>query len=387
MDLPQLTKKLEWLDEERRKDKNTIAALEERIGYLENTNTQQLQHLNELSGDVARLQSVEGHLKEYDIAISQIRVEIARSLETIEKQRTDRDREIDRIRLGDVEQVHKITQETSQFNDKVDSIKKEFLSRKDEILGLARSIEEVKKNVEDNARIEDEFRRSQNVLEDRRRTEGKRIADLQGEVAALRKRIEEQRGKQDVYTETLRKLDLKIAELVNAETERRQMQISFIEKTNVANVERDRLWKDWQSRFEDIDKKSGQVDSQIQSLESTFRTVKRSQESLDEVTQRFERRINEITEMQRLSEERFRNEWSGFKADDQKRWANTTLNQDEAQREVSRLLTKMNERLASVEDAVQDIQYQLQQVMESANKRMVSLYNTINQWMSNEDSE
>ena len=34
---------------------------------------------------------------------------------------------------------------------------------------------------------------------------------------------------------------------------------------------------------------------------------------------RFERRINEITEMERLTEERFRQEWVTFKADDQKR--------------------------------------------------------------------
>ena len=41
--------------------------------------------------------------------------------------------------------------------------------------------------------------------------------------------------------------------------------------------------------------------------------------------QRFDRRLNEITEMQRLVEERFRQEWVSFKADDQKRWTNYTL--------------------------------------------------------------
>jgi hypothetical protein len=37
MDLDQLNKKIEWLDEERRKDKTTIAMLVERLTVLEGT--------------------------------------------------------------------------------------------------------------------------------------------------------------------------------------------------------------------------------------------------------------------------------------------------------------------------------------------------------------
>lgn len=386
MDFQQVAKRLEWLDEERRKDKNTIAALEERISFLESTNTQQLQHINELLSDVSRLQAIGGKLREYDSAMSQIRIDFSGSVDSIEKQRAERERDSDRIRQEDIEQVQKLAQENRILHEKTDDLKKDSLFRKEEFITLSRSIEEIKKSVEDSIRQGDEFRRLQNLLEDRRRTESKRMADMQGELSALRKRTEEQRGKQDIYSETLRKTDQKITEMVNAESERRQLQNAFIEKTNIANIERDRLWKDWQTRFEDIDRKSALVDTQIQALDGTFRMVKRSQESLDEVTQKFERRINEITEMQRLGEERFRNEWAGFKADDQKRWANITLNLDEAQRESARQLQKTSERLSLIDDSVKDIQYQLAQMMESENKRLVALYNIIHQWMSNEDT-
>ncbi len=39
MDLEQLNKKIEWLDEERRKDKTTIAMLTERLAVLEGNTT------------------------------------------------------------------------------------------------------------------------------------------------------------------------------------------------------------------------------------------------------------------------------------------------------------------------------------------------------------
>ncbi len=325
MDLEQITKRLEWLDEERRRDKNTIASLEERLGLLENSSTQQLQQVNEISGDVARMQAMETRLMDIDASIGKMRIELGRSIEAIEKQRSERERENERIRLGDVEQLNKNSQEIHQVAEKLDLIKKDITTRKEEENRLVRLVDETKKLVEDNARLDEESRRALKMAEDNRRTDAKRLADLQGEVAALRKRLEEQRGKQDVFSETLRKIDLKTTELQNSDTERKQLQHTFMEKQNLANVERDRLWKDWQTRFDDIDKKSTLLDTQIQSLEATIRAVKRSQELLDEVTQRFERRINEITEMQRLGEDRFRNEWVAFKADDQKRWANYSL--------------------------------------------------------------
>ena len=74
-----------------------------------------------------------------------------------------------------------------------------------------------------------------------------------------------------------------------------------------------------------IERQSSQLESQLQLLDTTHLTIKRIQEGVDDLMQRVERRINEIVEMQRLAEERFRQEWTTFKADDQKRWTNNIL--------------------------------------------------------------
>ena len=118
-----------------------------------------------------------------------------------------------------------------------------------------------------------------------------------------------------------------------------------MEKQNLGVMERDRTWRDWQARFEQVESQSLNLDSQLQSLDATHRAVKRSQETFDEISARFERRINEITEMQRLIEERFRQEWVSFKADDQKRWTNYTLAQEEQNRELNRQFGKSEERV------------------------------------------
>jgi hypothetical protein len=98
-----------------------------------------------------------------------------------------------------------------------------------------------------------------------------------------------------------------------------------------------------------------------------------------------ERRINEITEMQRLSEERFRQEWVTFKADDQKRWTNYTLNQEEQYRESTRQTERLVEQLTSLEDGIQEMRDVIQQQEEQTEKRLQSLLAVTRDWVAEYD--
>ena len=115
------------------------------------------------------------------------------------------------------------------------------------------------------------------------------------------------------------------------------------------------------------------MDSSLQTLDATHRSVKRSQQAVDELAQKVERRINEITEIQRLSEERFRQEWVTFRADDQKRWTNYTLTIEEQRSEAIRQNEKLAEKVILLEDTLQEIQDLLQQANEQTEKRLQSL--------------
>ncbi|TLN23639.1 hypothetical protein FDZ74_03595 [bacterium] len=185
--------------------------------------------------------------------------------------------------------------------------------------------------------------------------------------------------------DSLRKMEMRLSEFQAAEGERRQAQTAFIEKQNIIQVERDRVWKDWKVRFEVIEKSAQNLDAQLQSLDATHRAIKRAQEGFEEISQRFERRINEITEMQRLTEDRFRQEWVSFKADDQKRWTNYTLSQEETQREVTRQFQKLNERLVVLEDLTQEINDLQHQITDDTQKRLQAVLATARDWVEQYD--
>ncbi len=380
MDIEQLSKKVEWLDEERRKDKQLIASLQRSIADLEDQQPSQTQRIQTLENELSRFSTSLLRFEQIDSAMGQLRVELSRMIQDIEKQSADRDREQDKIRLAEMETVNKSIGDLRKGLDSYQDVRKILQARAEGEARLGREIEEVKQTQTINQRTDEEYRRQIKLIEDGMRQDAKRMADLQGEVSALRKRVEEHRGKWDLTAESMRKIDMRINEIHAAETERRQAQVAFMEKQNMTALERDKVWKEWQERFDTIAALSASLDTQSQSIDATHRAVKRAQEGFEEITTRFERRINEITEMQRLVEDRFRQEWVSFRADDQKRWANYTLAQEEQQRETVRQISRIEERIVALEDMTQEIQDLAHIVNEESLKRLQNLSVMLRDW-------
>jgi chromosome segregation ATPase len=382
MDLDQIVKRLEWIEDERRRDKAALASLEERVLSVEGGIPALQQQVKQLAGEVARQSASLARFDQIESSLVQVRVDFNRNLEAIEKIRTEHERETDKVRRVELEGINKAVGEVRKGLEPIPDLKKGLQARMEEEFRLARLIEEFERKVLEARRNDDEYKRNQRLIEERQGQDSKRLADMLGEVSALRKRVDEFRGKVDLTADQNRKIDARLGDLFNSESERRQAQASFLEKQALIQVERERTWKEWLVRFEMVEKQASGLDAQLQALDTTHRSVKRSQEALDEVTQRIDRRINEITEMQRLTDDRFRQDWTSFKADDQKRWTNYTIGHEEQQRESARQYEKLGERFVGTEDAVQELQEAIQQINEETQKRLQALVNLAHDYVS-----
>jgi chromosome segregation ATPase len=385
MEIEEIVKRLEWLDDERRRDRNTIASMEDRLMTLDGNVTGLLQKINDVSSEITRIGVMITRFDGIEASLAQLRVEFGRSMENIEKQRAEHDREVDKVRRVDLEGLNKAIGEVRKGLDPIPELRKGIQMRVDEDFRLGRLVEELKNTFEEDQRSDEDFRRNQRIMEEGRRQDTKRLTDIQAEVSSLRKRIDEQRGKVDLASESVRKLEIRMTELASNDSERRQTQSSFIEKQTLQQVDREREWKEWQTQFDEISQKAVSLDAELQELDATNRALKRSQQAFEEITQKFDRRVNEITEMQRLAEERFRQEWMTFRGDDQKRWMNYSLTQEEQQREAARQQEKLNERLLVLEDLTQELRDFSHQLTEDIHKRLHDMLNLAHQWVENYD--
>ncbi|HUV27847.1 MAG TPA: hypothetical protein VMW34_10840, partial [Anaerolineales bacterium] len=310
------------------------------------------------------------------------RIEINQQVEELDKQTKKREEEMEKVRRVEMRSVDSSIHETRKEMEAFSGINRSLIARVDEDARLAQLIDEMRVKVQDLQRSEEEYTRTYRQIEDGRRQDSKRLVDLQGEVAALRKKSDEQRGQLEVISSNMRKAEGRLTEALAQDSERQEAQNAFIEKQAMQQVEFDRTWKVWQVQIEKIDRQSSDVENQFQSLDSTHNEVKRVKGSIEELQARIERRINEITEVQRLADERFRQEWVTFKADDQKRWTNYTLTQEEQRNELSRNLEQMGDQLDDIKLSQQESQDLIQQMNEETEKRLQSLLSMTHDWVA-----
>jgi chromosome segregation ATPase len=382
MEFDQVLKQLEWLNDERRKDKDIISKQEERIISVEGNLSAAHQQIKELSGEIIRLSAIVGRMDDFDAALLQHRLEINRQVEESDKQTKKREEEMEKIRRVEMRSIDTTISDIRQEIEAFSGVNRSLQARVDEETRLARLIDDLRVKVQDIQRSEEEYTRTYRLMEDSRRQDSKRVVDLQGEVSALRNRSDEFRGQIDLVTANLRKLEGRLGETLAQDSERQEAQDAFIENQALRQVEFERTWKEWQSKIEKIDRQSSDVETQFQSLDSTHSEVKRTIGSIEELQSRIERRINEITEVQRLAEERFRQEWVTFKADDQKRWTNYTLTQEEQRTELSRNLEKMGDQQADFDMGIQEVQDMIHQMTEETERRLQSLLTLAHDWVA-----
>jgi hypothetical protein len=382
MDLDQILKRVQWIDDERRKEKDKITKLENRIIALEGQLVAAHQQIKDSTSEITRLSTIITRMDHFDNILIQQRIEAKRMVEELEKEIKKREEDTEKVRKVEIKALDNSLFELRKELDPIPKLEKVLQARVDEEARLGRSIDELKGRIELVSHHEDEYTRTYKILEDGRRQDQKRLNDLTGEVSAMRKRVDDQRGQVELVNNSLRKVEGRLTELLSVESERRDAQAAFLDKQALLQVERDRTWRDWQAKFETIEKQATDVESQLLKLETTHKESRRVQQSLEELTSRVERRISEITELQRLSEDRFRQEWVTFKADDQKRWTNYTLTHEEQRNENARQFEKMAERITQLEDLLQEEQDLIEQMGEQTEKRLQSLLALAHEWVS-----
>lgn len=382
MDMEQLIKTVDWLDDERRRDKTEISRLEERIKALEGNLQPLSPQIKDLKSEIDRMTALMARMDSFDERLLQQRIETKQYFEELERQSKQREDEAEKVHRVELRALETAINEVRKGLEPIPEIRRVLQSRAEEQSRLQRLIDETRARIEEVRRSEEEYTRTYRLLDDGRRQDAKRLTDLQGEVAALRKRSDEQRGKVELNSTGIKRTETRLNELAVVETERREAQEAFLETQAMLQMERERQWKEWQARFETIENQTADIETNLQKLDTTHRDVRRALQSLEELNLKVDRRINEITEIQRLAEERFRQEWVTFKADDQKRWTNYTLTLEEQRSEVARQHERLVDRTTNLEDRIQEVQDLIVQINEQTEKRLQSLLSVVHDWVA-----
>jgi chromosome segregation ATPase len=330
MENNQTERMVAWLDEERRKDKALIAKLEERSSTQSALLEEQARRIHSLESDLAAIRGTQLSIGTFDESMGRLRTEFLDALEQTQTRREKVDDDLKRLREMDREAMTKALEGHQQ--DLINRLERELQPRQAEVERLSRVAQDLQ-NFADNLgkRLED-FERTLAFLEEQRRQDTRRISDINSELLELAKRMEEQAAKSTLLEELSRRNERAVEELSGALLELRQERKQWMEQTALAEHQREQVMNDMMRRIDGFGEQMDGYGKQVEGWANTHREMKKYVEDFGRLTDRVERRLNEVTELQRLSEDRFRQEWEEFLQEDQKRWRQFTLNNEEAWR-------------------------------------------------------
>lgn len=351
MDINQISRMIEWLDEERRRDKTTIATLQERLQQQQQTIDTLTRRLGSVESDqtVARAQTT--NARETD-TLELYRRELQGAIEALETKRIAAEREIERrveiAREPLARQIRELTEKLSRFERTATELPAMATERdrvQGAMVGLQQRTEDLTKRLE-------EPERRLAFLEEQRRQDNRRISELESEIPEFRKSIDQMRPKLVLLEDLALRNERKVQDVVNGDRERREQIQQFIDQQTLLLQQRDTQIADLVKRFGEQDNVMQKNIERFETWAEAYREMKRIVDDFERIGDRLERRINEVAEMQRLSENRFRDEWGEWEENDQKRWKQFTLSNDEVWRLHDKDFDRFVQRVAEIEEDI-----------------------------------
>jgi len=376
MNLEELIIKIEKYDDQIKSLNKSLSTFNNKINEVDNKTSGFLELMRDEKKEITRLSSAVMSLGQFDAAIAQVRVDFKRKLDDLQKQSKQEENLRANLLEADIKSIQPLiekikTELANEFGEKLSLFQEENARQINRLKEKEPNTDEFLQTLEEMKGRLNSFNR------DLRRTI-KQVENMRAETGASRGKQDEIRSKLENNSNSLRNNESRLNEIITTESERRQVQLDFIEKQSLIQKDRDRIWIEWERQFGESSK---QIFTLLPELKKQQLDLTRSKSDFEGVTQKFERRIKELTEMYRLMDEKFRKEWATYRGDTEKRWANISMVLDDKQGGYSDQFKSLKERMVSAEDSTREMQEVLLLMSTEIQKGMQNIMKMVNGWM------
>lgn len=362
MDINQIASMIEWLDEERRRDKSLLAALEDRVLQQMDTMDTVQRRVNAVESDQVLLKQEAMPLSKEQDLLEQMRDEARRQLENAEARRLTAEREAERRyelqRSNFQRAINKISEKTERIERQISALG-DLQAEGDRLTVAMRKLNQEIGDI--SKQLEGPDRRL-SLLEDQRRSDARRLSDIETELPDYKKSLDGIQPKMLLLEELALRNERRLQDMGSVDQERREQIQQFIDQQQLLSQQRDQQLSELTRRFNVHDDELQQNLERFEVWAQAYREMRRIIDDFNRISDRLERRIGEAAEIQGLSEERFREEWNDWRDEDQKRWKQLTLSSDEVWRNHDREFDAFIRRTDALEQALPSLRSRIERL-------------------------
>ncbi len=346
MDINQLTTLVQYVDEERRKDRAMILQLQEKVDALTRELETRTRYNQSLEAQIAEVRLQAQKSMGWTTSVEQLRAEFTQIIERIEDQRGKNERESARVRQIEIEALVRQLNELKKEVKPYAHYSEEIEQRRQEEARLNDMISRVQAQVIDVSRHQEEPETAIAYLEEQRRQDNKRIVAIEQELPEVRKRVEQFPPQLLLLDEAVRRRQTEIEEAARL----LEAQSQVIESQRVADIRRERQFAEYGEIVERVKERITALQAQTTGFIQMREEVRRALAELPDIQARLEVRLNEVVEIQHDAELRAKRQADEFRDVMQKEWNTFTVAQEEKWFERDRRISDYESRLQAIED-------------------------------------
>jgi chromosome segregation ATPase len=361
MDLTQASQMLKWMDEERRKDKAQITALQERLDGQAEQIARQEEMIATLQRSIASLETLPGRISEFSKSLEQLRMELVNAIEVRDEQHRKEHRETERTRqleIGalrdEISRVADSIRPIPRLDERISAMAAEQNRFQDTLQKLDAVVKDQGQRFED---------RLQSVvyLEEQRRADHQRLVEVEKVWPKLQKRIETVAAKLPLIEDALPKLRTRLEEGLKPIEEFE----GIIEELRVSDFRRNQEVKKWLDQAAEVQEELQELREERQRFLNDYRDVQDALKTLDPFQERIQTRQNEALERQRVMEERIKRQWEEWQGKQEKERRNWEVEVGERWRQQLEYNERQRKRLDEIEPMIKFYLSQLQELWEA----------------------
>jgi chromosome segregation ATPase len=311
------------------------------------------------------LSQIEGFFEKY-------KEQVNLALEKSEVRRQQAQRDSDRVRQTEIENMTKAIGEVRREVEKFRRYDEEIAARRADVQRLAGEISRLQQQGVEINKEREERQRAIAFLEDQRRQDIKRVAELPPQITELAKKVESLAPR----IQYLEQFPPRLGELKAALDEIRQYQNKDLEKVQFLGVQQERQMKSWNEETELFRQRLVEYEKRMEQYAEQHQTIKKSTENLQTFQDQIEHQQHEISELQRLTQNRQKVQQEEWQSQQEQRWQQFLVDSDRQWGDYDKTLAELAGRLVILEKGLPTFekrwQILLQVVEEDAQMRALA---------------
>ncbi|MBA3530737.1 MAG: hypothetical protein H0T73_02295 [Ardenticatenales bacterium] len=356
MDINQ-NSQINWLDEELRRAKATVTEVRQRVEGQTLEIIDQSKRIQELEGRLASTQAKLGRFNVLEQTIQQVKDELVHMVREQEEEVVRHQRELSKSRQLEQESTARALNELRRSLESIPPLQERFTILKAEDQRLGEVVQNLQTRITAHERQTSQLPERLTYIEGQRAQDMKAVTQIQAEVVELLRRTENIASKHDLVDDIARKTEQRVNALSSLREELTKRQAQVMEDIRLREVLRDQQMQEWQKVLGHFEEEMGKHRKALERFGRQQDEVQQYLVGMEEYKQVLNREQQQVTQVQRLSEERQRRELEEWVAANEQRWTKSRLEQEAQWNQHHTRTEEVNSRLKQLDGwRVEDVE-------------------------------